>query len=80
MGRKLFQQNDEEGNPFNGYNPQEVQEPGISRLYKKIANLPKKDYAASVRTNNEENLAVWFGTKKKPKGNQTTKRPLGKYL
>lgn len=75
MGKKLFQQNDEEGNPFNGYNPQEVQEPGTPDYIKKIANLPKKDYEPVLEQIMREDLAVWFGTKKKPKGSKQPKGP-----
>ncbi len=68
-----FQQNDAGGNPINGYNPSEVSEPGTPDYIKKQAHLPKKDYEEVLK----EDLAVWFGTKKKPKG---SKQPQGPWV
>jgi hypothetical protein len=66
-----FQQNDVAGNPINGFNPKGVTEPGTPDYIKKQANLPKKDYQEVLK----EDLAVWFGTKKKPKGSKQPKGP-----
>ncbi len=75
MKRKIadnnFQQNDADGNPMNGYNPKGVSEPGTPDYIKKQAHLPKKDYEEILK----EDLAVWFGTKKKPKGSKQPKGP-----
>ena len=66
-----FGQNDEDGNPFNGYNPQGNVEMGTPEYIKKQANLPSIDYKPILK----EELAVWFGTKKKPKGSKQPKGP-----
>ena len=75
IGKASFEQNDDEGNPFNGYNPSEVNIPGTPDYIKKIANLPKKDYQPVLEQMLKEDLAVWFGTKKKPKGSKQPKGP-----
>ena len=66
-----FQQNDVGGNPINGFNPKGNTEPGTPDYIKKQANLPKRDYEEVLK----EDLAVWFGTKKKPKGSKQPKGP-----
>ena len=45
--------------------------PDEEKLKIKIANLPKNDYQPILK----EDLAVWFGTKKKPKGSKQPKGP-----
>jgi len=75
LAKKMFQQNDADGNPFNGYSPKEVNEPGTPDYIKKIANLPKSDYEPVLEHLLKEDLAVWFGTKKKPKGSKQPKGP-----
>ncbi len=67
MAKQMFQQNDADGNPFNGYTPKEINEPGTPNYIKKLANLPKSDYQPVLEHLLKEDLAVWFGTKKKPK-------------
>ena len=75
IAKNSFQQNDADGNPFNGYNPAEVSQPGTPEYIKKIAHLPKKDYEPVLEQMLKEDLAVWFGTKKKPKGSKQPKGP-----
>ena len=55
-----FGQNDNDGNPLNGYTPKGSPVPGTPN---KKSDLVKED------------LAVWFGTKKKPKGSKQPKGP-----
>ena len=80
--KKDFQQSDDDGNSFNGYNPPGPTGSGTPKEIKKIANLPKsatkpiydnKDLSINLK----EDLAVWFGTKKKPKG---SKQPAGPWV
>lgn len=80
--KKDFEQTDEDGNNFNGYNPPGVPGDGTPEDVRKIANLPKsatkpiydnKDLSINLK----EDLAVWFGTKKKPKG---SKQPAGPWV
>jgi hypothetical protein len=59
--KKMFSQNDEDGNPFNGYNPK-----GNTNL-----GTPKVETEPVLK----EDLGVWFGTKKKPKGSKQPKGP-----
>jgi len=66
-----FSQNDEDGNPFNGYNPQGNTELGTPNYIKKQANLPKSEYKPILK----EDLAVWFGKKKKSKGSSQPQGP-----
>jgi len=72
MTQKMFSQNDEDGNPFNGYNPMGNKEPGTPDYIKKSAHIPKSEYENVLV---KEDLAVWFGTKKKPKGSKQPKGP-----
>ena len=69
--KMAFTQNDDDGNPINGYSPMETGEPGTPDYIKKIAMLSKKNYEKVLK----EDLAVWFGTKKKPKGSKQPKGP-----
>jgi hypothetical protein len=55
-----FSQNDDDGNPLNGFIPMGNSTPGTPG---KKSDLVKED------------LAVWFGTKKKPKGSKQPKGP-----
>lgn len=73
IANQNFQQNDEAGNPINGFNPKGNQTPGTPNYIKKQANLPKKEYEEILK----EDLAVWFGKKKKPKG---SKQPQGPWV
>jgi hypothetical protein len=68
---KLFSQSDDDGNPLNGYQPMGNEVPGTPEEVKKIAHLPKQEYEKVLK----EDLAVWFGTKKKPKGSKQPKGP-----
>ena len=68
---KMFSQNDEDGNPINGYSPQGSDAPGTPPEIKKLANIPSSEYETVLK----EDLAVWFGTKKKPKGSKQPKGP-----
>jgi hypothetical protein len=69
--KALFSQNDQDGNPINGYQPLGSEVPGTPEYVKKIANIPKSEYEQVLK----EDLAVWFGTKKKPKGSNQPKGP-----
>lgn len=69
--KAMFSQNDDEGNPINGYSPRGSDAPGTPEYIKKIANIPKSEYETVLK----EDLAVWFGTKKKPKGSKQPKGP-----
>jgi hypothetical protein len=69
---RMFSQNDEDGNPFNGYSPGGNQTSGTPDYIEKIANLPKSDFKNNLV---KEDLGVWFGTKKKPKGSKQPKGP-----
>lgn len=71
MAQKAFSQNDDDGNPFNGYNPEGNTQSGTPDYIFKQANLPKKDTEPVLK----EDLGVWFGTKKKPKGSKQPKGP-----
>lgn len=66
-----FNQNDDNGNPFNGYSPPGNTDPGTPKYIEKDAHLPKWDFQPVLK----EDLAVWFGTKKKPKGSKQPKGP-----
>jgi hypothetical protein len=68
---KLFSQSDDDGNPINGYSPMGSDAPGTPENIKKMAHIPKKEYEKVLK----EDLAVWFGTKKKPKGSKQPKGP-----
>jgi hypothetical protein len=68
---KLFSQSDDDGNPLNGYSPMGSDAPGTPKNIKKMAHIPKKEYEKVLK----EDLAVWFGTKKKPKGSKQPKGP-----
>lgn len=69
--KALFSQNDDDGNPINGYSPEGSEVPGTPDYIKKIAGIPKSEYEEVLK----EDLAVWFGTKKKPKGSKQPKGP-----
>jgi len=69
--KSTFSQSDDDGNPINGYIPKGSETPGTPEDVKKIANLPKSEYENVLK----EDLAVWFGTKKKPKGSKQPKGP-----
>lgn len=68
---KMFAQNDEDGNPLNGYAPMGIDAPGTPDEIKKFANINPEEYELVLK----EDLAVWFGTKKKPKGSKQPKGP-----
>lgn len=68
---KLFSQSDDDGNPMNGYSPLGSEVPGTPENIKKMAHIPKTEYEKVLK----EDLAVWFGTKKKPKGSKQPKGP-----
>ena len=81
---KFFSQNDEEGNPFNGYSPMGNPLAGTPKSVYKQANLPKKEMQPVIKNKKlsestdeviDEDLGVWFGTKKKPKGSKQPKGP-----
>lgn len=69
--KEMFSQNDDDGNPINGYSPKGSDAPGTPEYVKKIAKIPKSEYETVLK----EDLAVWFGTKKKPKGSKQPKGP-----
>lgn len=69
--KAMFSQNDDDGNPINGYNPQGSDVPGTPDYIKKMSKIPKSEYETVLK----EDLAVWFGTKKKPKGSKQPKGP-----
>ena len=78
--KKDFEQTDDDGNNFNGYNPPGPEGGGTPDYIKKMANLPKSDTKPiynnkNLEANLNEDLAVWFGTKKKPKGSKQPKGP-----
>lgn len=54
IGKETFSQNDDDGNPFNGYNPQGSQEPGTPDYIKKIANLPKSQNKPVIKNSSKE--------------------------
>ena len=68
---EMFSQNDQDGNPMNGYSPKGSDVPGTPPEIKKMANINPKEYEYVLK----EDLAVWFGTKKKPKGSKQPKGP-----
>ncbi len=72
QAKKMFSQNDQDGNPFNGYIPQGSKESGTPEYIKRQANIPSSEYENVLV---KEDLAVWFGTKKKPKGSKQPKGP-----
>lgn len=67
----MFSQNDQDGNPINGYSPKGSDAPGTPPEIKKMAHISPKEYEFVLK----EDLAVWFGTKKKPKGSKQPKGP-----
>lgn len=69
--KEMFTQNDQDGNPMNGYTPIGSEVPGTPPEIKKMAHIPKSEYETVLK----EDLAVWFGTKKKPKGSNQPKGP-----
>lgn len=69
--KALFSQNDDDGNPINGYSPKGSEVPGTPDYIRKMAQIPKDEYETVLK----EDLAVWFGTKKKPKGSKQPKGP-----
>ena len=69
--KSMFSQSDDDGNPINGYNPMGSDAPGTPERVKKMAHIPKSEYDTVLK----EDLAVWFGTKKKPKGSKQPKGP-----
>ena len=69
--KSMFSQNDQDGNPMNGYSPRGSDVPGTPEFVKKLAKIPKSNYETVLK----EDLAVWFGTKKKPKGSKQPKGP-----
>lgn len=69
--KALFSQNDQDGNPMNGYAPLGSEVPGTPDNIKKMSHIPKQEYEQVLK----EDLAVWFGTKKKPKGSKQPKGP-----
>lgn len=69
--KKMFSQNDEDGNPMNGYSPSGSDVPGTPKEIIKKAKIKPYEYETVLK----EDLAVWFGTKKKPKGSKQPKGP-----
>jgi hypothetical protein len=69
--KAMFSQSDDDGNPLNGYNPRGSDAPGTPEEIKKMAHIPKSEYEPVLK----EDLGVWFGTKKKPKGSKQPKGP-----
>lgn len=69
--KKMFSQNKQDGNPINGYSPRGSDAPGTRPEVKKVAHINPKEYETVLK----EDLAVWFGTKKKPKGSKQPKGP-----
>lgn len=69
--KSMFSQSDGDGNPLNGYQPIGSEVPGTPEEVKMKAHIPKKEYEPVLK----EDLAVWFGTKKKPKGSKQPKGP-----
>ena len=69
--KAMFSQSDDDGNPINGYNPMGSDAPGTPENIKRMAHIPKNEYEPVLK----EDLAVWFGTKKKPKGSKQPKGP-----
>ena len=69
--KAMFSQSDDDGNPINGYQPMGSEVPGTPEeiIYK--AHLNPFNYEKVLK----EDLAVWFGTKKKPKGSKQPKGP-----
>lgn len=70
---QMFSQNDDDGNPINGYSPKGSDAPGTPKEIKKMAHINPIEYEKVLK----EDLAVWFGTKKKPKG---SKQPVGPWV
>jgi len=68
---KMFSQNDQDGNPINGYSPKGSDVSGTPPEIIKKAKMNPKNYERVLK----EDLAVWFGTKKKPKGSKQPKGP-----
>jgi len=68
---EMFSQNDQDGNPLNGYSPRGSDALGTPSEVKKIVHINPKEYETVLK----EDLAVWFGTKKKPKGSKQPKGP-----
>jgi len=54
MAKKMFSQNDGDGNPINGYSPEGATEPGTPKQIKKGANLPKSKYKEVIKNYPEE--------------------------
>ena len=54
MAKKMFSQNDEDGNPINGYIPDGSMEPGTPKEIKKIANLPKSENKPVIKNIGKE--------------------------
>lgn len=74
--KSLFSQNDDDGNPLNGYAPKGSEVPGTPEYIKKLAHEPKINQEPVLKEDLlKEDLAVWFGTKKKPKGSKQPKGP-----
>ena len=69
--KALFSQSDDDGNPMNGYSPLGSEVPGTPEEIKLMARIPKSETEPLLK----EDLAVWFGTKKKPKGSKQPKGP-----
>jgi hypothetical protein len=69
--KEMFSQSDDDGNPINGYSPMGSDALGTPKEVKRIAHIPKTEYEPVLK----EDLAVWFGTKKKPKGSKQPKGP-----
>jgi hypothetical protein len=71
IAKRAFSQNDVDGNPINGYSPQGSNVSGTPDYIYKQANLPKIDFKPILK----EDLAVWFGKKKKKKGSSQPQGP-----
>lgn len=74
--KSLFSQNDDDGNPMNGYSPKGSEVPGTPEYIKRLSHEPKSNQEPVLKEELlKEDLAVWFGTKKKPKGSNQPKGP-----
>ena len=75
IAKDNFSQNDEGGNPFNGYSPEGNTDPGTPKYIEKIAHLPKWNFEPVLK----ENLANWFIEEKQIKEATSTNTTSGPY-
>lgn len=73
LGKSNFSQNDDEGNPLNGISPLGSTEPGTPKNLREI--ILNRVRLLSESDEMDEDLAVWFGKKKKPKGSSQPQGP-----